>query len=153
MNAELEALVDKLPMPNRENEQSEFWESQIGWAKVDDPADRNLDLLPAHFRIDFGCPSCGAAWAELVAAGFTVQRIYTGTASWSGTQMAIALPCPRLDFRAVRMQCASGKHTYEFDSVTRRMRKYESWATRAGIGLGAVAIVGLAGMLLAGRRG
>jgi hypothetical protein len=97
------------------DEQAMFWASAIRWALIHDPADRNLDLLPTHFHIDFGCPECGAAWTDLLAVGYASQRLFGGRANWS---------------RAARLACFSG-HSFNYDSYTGSIQRYRppSWAT------------------------
>jgi len=147
---------DHQPTATKENiEQSQFWAGEIGWALIHDPADRNMDLVPDRFKIDFGCPVCGAAWGELLAAGYTSSRVSGGRARWDGVGMVIESgPTAPLDFRAARITCVSG-HTFNYDSYTRRIQRYAhpSWASAAL--LGGVAVMAMAGYLLSGvfRKG
>lgn len=149
-----EVKLDAPATTTRANiEQSRFWASEIGWALIQDPTDRNLDLLPDHFHIEFGCPECGAVWVELLAAGYTSRRVYGGSARWDGQEMAISVPAiEMLDFRAARISCFSG-HAFNYDSYTGRLQRYTapSWGAMALVGVGAtIAAYVLGGVIAKG---
>lgn len=140
------AKVDPPPTTTKENiEQSQFW-AQIGWAPIEEPGDRNMDLVSDRFDkyLEHGCPECKSAWLELLAIGYTSQRTYGGDAKWNGRYFDVSTkPMHNLDDRAVRVECWSG-HRFDFDSFTGRSRKYEtpSWALMGILGLGAIAMYG-----------
>ena len=144
------AALDKLV--ERETE-AELWAS-IGWARIEEPSDRNLDVLPGRFRIDFGCPECGAVWVDLLAAGYTSMPLGGGTAQWSEEDGGLRIspePLPRLRLRAARIRCCEG-HVYEYDSYTGKVRRWPiplSWLVG---GIATMAIGGLAYFMMGKNR-
>jgi hypothetical protein len=106
-----------------------FW-GDFGWALVEDEGDRNPDQIPEDFKLDFGCATCGSAWGEVLAFGFTAPRVLTGHLYFAEGRPRILLDTSEFDDklvasdghgrpRAVRLVCLGG-HVTEFDSVTRR---------------------------------
>jgi len=107
-----------------QKETQRFW-ADFGWALVEEEVDRNPDQIPEDFILDFGCPTCGSAWGEVLAFGFTAPRVLTGNLYFTEGPR-ILLDTSGFDDRinhvrprAVCLVCLGG-HVTEFDSVTRR---------------------------------
>lgn len=119
-------------------EEAKFW-SAFGWAKVKEPENRNPDIIPKEFRIDFGCPVCGSAWGELDALGFQAPKVHTGHISWLESPVIYPdVPLPETFIRCVRLICLE-EHTIDYDRVKQRHRVYTD---PFGLSLGLMAIVG-----------